>query len=101
MLKTHWLNTLRYHLQRHWTKRRTSRRRRVTNQAATVAETLEDKTLLSGFSPIANDDSYTAADDTLDTLAESLASVLANDDDLEGDPLTATLISVLLPVILA
>jgi len=77
MLKTHWLNTLRYHLQRHWTKRRTSRRRRVTNQAATVAETLEDKTLLSGFSPIANDDSYTAADDTLDTLAESLASVCA------------------------
>ena len=93
MLTPHWLNALQRQLQRHWTKCRASRRRRATDQAATAAEILEDKTLLSGGSPIANDDSYTAADDQLDTLAESLASVLANDHDLEGDPLTATLIS--------
>src|SRR2546427_772177 len=41
--------------------------------------------------PVAVNDSYTTAEDT--TLTESAPGVLANDSDVDGDPLTAILIS--------
>ena len=52
---------------------------------------LEERVLLTA--PTGVDDFYTANDDKLDTTAESLDSVLANDTDPENDPLTASLLT--------
>jgi VCBS repeat-containing protein len=41
--------------------------------------------------PVANNDSYSVAEDTV--LSVSAAGVLGNDTDVEGDPLTATLVA--------
>jgi hypothetical protein len=56
-------------------------------------EVLEARVLLSGMPPTASNNSYNVTDDHLDTSADSVPGVLANDSDMESDPLTATLVS--------
>jgi len=53
-----------------------------------TAEVLEDRTLL--FAPVANDDSYSTAEDT--QLVVTTPGVLGNDSDMDFDPLTASLV---------
>jgi RHS repeat-associated protein len=54
-------------------------------------ERLEDRTLLTFPAPFAAPDSYAVVDDSLGTTAEGKPSVLANDYDMNNDPLTAVL----------
>ncbi|APZ94505.1 RHS repeat-associated core domain-containing protein [Fuerstiella marisgermanici] len=56
------------------------------------SEPLESRALLSGMAPWGTSDAYNVAYDSLDTSAQSQASVLANDFDMEFDPLTAVLV---------
>jgi hypothetical protein len=74
-----------------WQRGRRSRFRKAIRQG--TSEILEVRTLLSGMAPWATSDSYTTGHDSLDTSAQSLSSVLANDFDMEFDAMTAVLIS--------
>lgn len=94
MFRIHWLMALRFKLGNGgglgrrdlWRGRRRTRRGGLALESV---ERLEDRTLLAP--PVAYADFYTVNRDTISTSAEGLASVLANDFDPDGDPLTAVL----------
>lgn len=95
MLLVNWLNGLKWRL---WLNRfprriRTLRPRKRPGTFATGINPLEDRVLLSGMAPFAMADSYDVQYDSFSTSALSLSSVLANDSDMEWDPLTASLVS--------
>lgn len=56
-------------------------------------ESLEARVVLTFPPPFAQANSYTFYDDVLDTAAESKPSVLANDMDMNGDPMTASVVT--------
>lgn len=93
MFQSHWQAALRFILAKGGLGRagswKSRRRARPSRLAVERVERLEDRTLLAA--PIATYDMYTLPDDALNTSAESLASVLANDYDYDQDPLTAVL----------
>ena len=67
------------------------RRRRSSWRVAQRIEPCESKILLSGMSPFSNFDTYSGVNKDSFTVAAS--GVLANDSDMESDPLTASLYS--------
>ncbi len=71
--------------------RSNGRRRRSSWRVAPRTESCESKILLSGLSPFANMDMYYSVSKDSYTVAAS--GVLANDMDMESDPLTASLYS--------
>ncbi len=56
-------------------------------------EPLETRVLLTFPAPMTQPDSYGLFDDVLDTSAEGKPKVLANDLDMNGDPMTAQWVS--------
>ena len=86
MLTQNWLDALRMSL----SHRQTKNRGRRSKFRAGNSERLEDRTLLSA--PYSSDDSYTAVSGQTLTVS-SASGVLANDMDMDFDPLTAQLMS--------
>ena len=71
--------------------RSNGRRRRSSGRVAQRSESCESKILLSGMAPFSNFDTYSGVNKDSFTVAAS--GVLANDSDMESDPLTASLYS--------
>jgi VCBS repeat-containing protein len=68
---------------------RQAKKLRVPKARLRRIEALEPRQMLNA-APVANDDSYSVAEDTV---LASAGSVLANDSDADSDPLTAVLVS--------
>lgn len=84
MLLTSWTVALRHRLKS--SVRYRKRRSRPVSQAQfSQIERMEDRTLLSGVSPVAVDDSWSTDEDSVLNVAAS--GVLANDTDADGDAL--------------
>ncbi len=86
MLTGNWLDVLR----KSFSHRQAKYRGRRSKFHAGNTEGLEDRTLL--FAPYSSNDSYTAVSGQTLTVS-SAGGVLANDTDMDGDPLTAQLMS--------
>ena len=86
MLLTSWTVALRNRLKTSRRRRRRNSLRRQTSQAQfSPIERMEDRTLLSGVAPIANDDAWNTGEDS--TLSVVTPGVLGNDTDADGDAL--------------
>lgn len=86
MLTRNWLHALRST----FSHRQTKDRARKNKLRASGFERLEDRTLL--YAPYSQDDTYSAVSGETLTVGTS-TGVLSNDMDMEGDPLTAQLVS--------